>query len=62
MKHTLAIAVLAGGVGLSPNITPQDWWCPGQPIPPGAIWNMATCHQFHFVAMPDGSHVAVQGP
>ena len=65
MKHALtalAVAVLAGGVGLSPNIAPQDWWCPGQPVPTGAIWNMATCHQYHFVTMPDGSHIAVQGP
>ena len=65
MKHALtalAVAVLAGGVGLSPNIAPQDWWCPGQPIPHGAIWNMATCHQFHYATQPDGSHIAVQGP
>ena len=65
MKHALtalAVAVLAGGVGLSPNIAPQDWWCPGQPMPHGAIWNMATCHQFHYATQPDGSRVAVQGP
>ena len=41
---------------------PQEFWCPGQPIPRGALWNMATCHTFHYETGADGTQVAVQGP
>jgi hypothetical protein len=58
----LAAAVLAaGGLGV-PGPAPQDFWCPGQPIPTGALWNMATCHTYHYVPGADGTQIAVQGP
>jgi hypothetical protein len=58
----LAAAVLAaGGLGV-PGLAPQDFWCPGQPIPTGALWNMATCHTYHYVPGADGTQIAVQGP
>jgi hypothetical protein len=63
----LASAVLgallaAGGLGLIGPHAPQDWWCPGQPIPRGAMWNMATCHEFHYVTRADGTLIAIPGP
>jgi hypothetical protein len=70
--------VVSGGFGLAglgltaelapaathaqPGPAPQDFWCPGQPIPNGALWNTATCHTYHYVTDADGRQVAVQGP
>ncbi len=48
--------------GAQPGPAPDEFWCPGQPIPRGAMWNMATCHVFHWETGADGTQVAVQGP
>jgi hypothetical protein len=56
-----AALLVSGGLGLAGN-APQEWWRPGQPIPRGAIWNMATCHQYRYETGVDGTQVAVQGP
>jgi len=59
----LAAALLAAGVlGLQPGPAPQDFWCPGQAIPRGALWNTAICHTYHYETGADGTQVAFQGP
>jgi hypothetical protein len=52
--------LISGGLGLAGF--PQQWWCPGMPIPRGVMWNMATCHEFHYEIGPNGTQVAVPGP
>jgi hypothetical protein len=66
--------LVSGGLGLTgwglapasaqagPGPAPQDFWCPGQPIPRGALWDTAICHTFHYQTGADGTQVAVQGP
>jgi len=56
------LELAAGPAGAQPGLAPQEWWYPGQPIPRGALWNIATCHQCHFETGADGTQVAVQGP
>jgi len=55
-------ALAAGPAQAQPGLAPQAFWCPGQPIPRGALWNMATCHTYHYVTGTDGTQTAVQGP
>jgi hypothetical protein len=56
-----AMLLTAGGAQAQPGPAPGDYWCPGQPIPRGAAWNMATCHLFHYATQADGTLIAVPG-
>jgi hypothetical protein len=64
----LALWVSAGALLASssahaqPVPAPDYYWCPGQPIPKGVMWNMATCHQYHYATQANGTRVAVPGP
>jgi hypothetical protein len=66
----LALALsLSGGPLLAPSSAearpgpaPDNYWCPGQTIPKGVMWNMATCHQYHYETRADGTQAAVPGP
>jgi hypothetical protein len=60
----MAMLVLgsAGTANAGPANAPQQWWCPGQPIPRGVFWNMATCHEYHYVTGASGAQLPVPGP
>jgi len=64
----LALSVSAGpllapiSAQAQPGPAPDNYWCPGQPIPKGVMWNMATCHQYHYEMRADGTRIAVPGP
>ena len=57
----LAATLLISG-SLGPAGFPQQWWCPGLPIPRGVTWDMFSCHEFHYEIEPDGTRIAVLGP
>ncbi len=57
-----ATGLAAGTAAAQPGPAPQEWWCPGQPIPKGLVWNMAVCHEYHYVTGTNGTQVAVPGP
>jgi hypothetical protein len=57
-----ALGLAAGTANAQPGPTPQEWWCPGQPIPKGMGWNMAVCHEYHYETGANGTRVAVPGP
>ncbi len=56
-----AALLVSGGLGLAGN-APQEWSCPGQPIPrgPSGTWLPATSN--HYETAVDGTQAAVQGP